>query len=99
MGSSLVEVSFEPASKTVWVQPGATLLQAATAAGVDVLTGCTRGMCGTDAVRIRAGAEGLAAAEANERSTLERMGLGDAFRLSCSAKVERGPITVEIDAF
>ena len=96
---SLVEVRFEPDDRTVWVRPGATLLEAAEAAGVDILTGCTRGMCGTDAVRIQAGGQGLQDPEEHERGTLERMGLSGDFRLSCSARVVAGPIAVETDAF
>lgn len=95
---ALVEVQFEPAGKIVLVAAGTTLLAASRAAGVDVTFGCTRGMCGTDAVR----AEPAAALEPPgdiERSTLERMGLEPEFRLSCSARVRTGVVRVDLDRF
>lgn len=96
---ALCEVRFEPGDVPVWVQPGATLLAAAEAAGVDIMTGCEQGMCGTDAVRIAAGADCLEPADEHERGTLERMGLGAEFRLSCSARLRGGPVHVDIAAF
>lgn len=96
----LVEVRFEPAGRTVWVRPGDTLLHAAGLAGVDIATGCTRGDCGTDAVRVVRGGDAVEAAAAGERATLERMGLDDGFRLSCSARLRAGgPVVVAVDAF
>jgi len=86
----MVEVQFLPGGAVVWVRPGVTLLAASEAAGLDLLTGCTQGMCGTDPVRIVAGAELLDPPEAHERGTLERMGLGEEFRLSCSARLTDG---------
>ncbi len=95
----LVEVCFAAAGKTVFVQPGTTLLAAAGLAGVDVATGCTRGMCGTDAKRVlvdRAGA--LEPPADHERGTLDRMGLGTDCRLLCSAKVRAGRVEIRGDA-
>lgn len=94
----LVEVQFEPAGKVVLVAPGTTLLAASRLAGVDVAVGCTRGMCGTDAVRVEPAA-GLEPPADPERSTLERMGLAPEFRLSCSARVRHGPVRVDLDRF
>jgi len=95
----LVEVSFAADDKTVFVQPGTTLLAAAEMAGVDLLTGCTRGMCGTDAVRVQAaGSEDLEAPEDHEAGTLARMGLGADCRLACSARVRAGRVEVLGDA-
>ena len=95
----LVEVQFQPAGRIVLVQPGTTLLAASQAAGVEIATGCTAGLCGTDAVRVAAAADGVEPPAAAERSTLERMGLDPAFRLSCSARVRRGVVQVELGAF
>lgn len=95
---NLVEVQFQPAGKIVFVSPGTTLLAASEAAGVDIGCGCRRGMCGTDAVRVEPEAS-LAPAQDPERSTLERMGLEPGFRLSCSARVERGVVKVELGRF
>jgi ferredoxin len=95
----LVEVHFVTAGKTVFVSPGTTLLTAADLAGVDVLTGCKRGMCGTDAaVVVGAPAEALAAPAEPERSTLVRMGLAADCRLLCSARVQCGRVEVRGDA-
>ncbi|MCB9878145.1 MAG: hypothetical protein H6835_11140 [Planctomycetes bacterium] len=106
----LVEVHFQDAGKTVFVQPGTTLLAAAGMAEVEILTGCTRGMCGTDATRVRCEPAGALEAPAEpERGTLARMGFagdgdpggevdGAACRLLCSARVCQGKITVLGDA-
>jgi ferredoxin len=95
----LVEVHFAAAGKTVFVQPGTTLLAAAALAGVDVLTGCTRGMCGTDAARVCFDRDdALVPAVDPERSTLERMGLAVGCRLLCSARAQCGRIEVAGDA-
>ena len=99
MTADLVEVCFEPGARRVWVQPGVTLLEAARAADFDIVTGCTRGMCGTDAVRIAAPPGALEQPAETERGTLERMGLGAEYRLSCSAVVRSGPIVVDTGAF
>ena len=95
---NLVEVHFRESDKTVFVEPGTTLLAAAEMAGVDVMTGCTRGMCGTDAHRVDAAADALEPAEDHERGTLDRMGVGGDCRLLCSAKVRAGKVTVVGDA-
>jgi ferredoxin len=94
----LVEVQFANADKVVFVQPGTTLLAAARLAGVDWPTGCTRGMCGTDAARVAAAGGALEDAAAAERGTLERMGLPADCRLLCSARVRTGKIAVLGDA-
>lgn len=98
MSMNLVEVHFAEADKTVFVEPGTTLLAAAEMAGVDIMTGCTRGMCGTDAHRIDAPSGALENAEEDERGTLDRMGVGDDCRLLCCAKVRSGKISVVGDA-
>jgi ferredoxin len=92
----LVEVHFAPADRTVFVRPGTTLLAASQAAGVEIATGCRRGMCGTDPVRIVAGDDNLAPPAEHERGTLLRMGLGAGFRLSCSATLQQGSVRVVV---
>jgi ferredoxin len=95
----LVEVHFAAAGKTVFVQPGTTVLAAADLAGVDVLTGCRRGMCGTDAALVFAAPpEALAPAGEPERSTLARMAAPAGCRLLCSARVHCGRVEVRGDA-
>jgi ferredoxin len=95
----LVEVRFPAAGKSVFVQPGTTVLAAAGMAGVEIATGCTRGMCGTDAVRVEAvPPPALDPAGEAEAGTLARMGLGAGCRLACSARVRVGLVTVLGDA-
>ncbi len=97
--SDLVEVSFLPDEKVVWVQPGTTLVAAGDAAGLEIVTGCTRGMCGTDPVRVCDGSDRLAPPGDDEKGTLERMGLPPEYRLACSATVRQGPIVIELGSF
>jgi ferredoxin len=99
MSEQPVEVVFEPVRRSARIAPGLTLLAAAESIGFEILTGCTVGMCGTDAVQVTAGAAGLSTPEDPELGTLERMGLGPEFRLACSARVLRGCVHVKIDAF
>lgn len=94
-----MEVWFEPGAAQVWVRPGSTILAASAAAGIEIIHGCTEGMCGTDPVQILEGLHGLSKPEEHEAGTLERMGLDSEFRLSCSARVLRGPVHVRTDAF
>ncbi|MBX3462835.1 MAG: (2Fe-2S)-binding protein [Planctomycetes bacterium] len=95
----LVEVRFPAAGTFVCVPAGTTLLAAAEAAGVEIATGCRRGMCGTDAVRVATEGDGvLEAPQDAERGTLERMGLVAGCRLACSAKVRAGVVAVLGDA-
>lgn len=95
----LVEVHFTAADRSVFVGPGTTLLEAAGIAGVEITTGCTRGMCGTDAARVTADRiDGLEVPAAHERGTLDRMGLAPGCRLLCSARVRAGRIEVLGDA-
>ena len=95
----LVEIRFEPAAKTVQVEAGITILAASEVAGVEIITGCTEGMCGTDPVLVIEGLDRLSTALDHEKGTLERMGLGDEFRLSCSARILAGPVQIKTDAF
>lgn len=97
-GMNLVEVHFQQDDRTVMVEPGTTLLAAAEMAGVDVMTGCTRGMCGTDAHRVEAADGALEPASDDERGTLDRMGVDATCRLLCSARVRQGRVVVVGDA-
>lgn len=97
--ADLVEVTFLPDDKTAWIRPGANLVDAGAAAGVEIVTGCTVGMCGTDPVFVKRGVEGLAPPSDDERATLDRMGLASEYRLACSAAVQSGPIVIELGTF
>jgi ferredoxin len=94
----LVEVSFLPACTSVFVQPGTTVLEAGRLCGVDIATGCERGQCGTDVVRV-ATTGFLEPPGPAEQATLQRMGLQDSYRLSCSARVRTGAVSVDLAAF
>lgn len=95
----LVEVRFPAAGTFVCVPPGTTLLAAAELADVEIATGCTRGMCGTDAVRVETDrASALEEPAPTERATLQRMGLPADCRLACSARVRAGTVVVLGDA-
>lgn len=95
----LVEVRFPAAGTFVCVPSGTTLLAAAELAGVEILTGCTRGMCGTDAVRVEPDRDdALEPAGEIEQGTLQRMGVPPGCRLACSARVRAGRIEVRGDA-
>ena len=83
----------------VEVRSGTTILAASESAGVEIVSGCTEGMCGTDPVHILSGREFLSPPEDHEKGTLERMGLDTAFRLSCSARLIGGTVRVRTDAF
>jgi NADPH-dependent 2,4-dienoyl-CoA reductase/sulfur reductase-like enzyme/ferredoxin len=73
-----------------------SLLEAVEAAGIAIESGCRMGMCGADPILIVAGAEHLAAAQREERSTLERLGLGPNARLACSCRTS-GPVQIDVD--
>ena len=94
----MVEIRFEPADVTVFVPLGTTILAAARQAGVDYPTGCERGMCGTDPVRVSPQPpDALQAPSEHEKGTLERMGLGPEYRLSCCARLRSGALVVSLD--
>lgn len=96
----MIEVEFQPEDRRAWVRAGSTLLAAAEAAGVDLATGCTEGMCGTDCVGVKADPGSLEPADGSELGSLERMGLDpESFRLACSARVREGRVLVQTDAF
>lgn len=95
----LVEVRFPLQDKFVLVQPGTTLLAAAELAGAELLTGCRRGQCGTDAVRVAVSQQdALEPAGDGEAGTLSRMGVAADCRLACSARVRVGRVDVLGDA-
>ena len=95
----MARVRFEPGGRIGTFDPGLTLLEAAESIGVEIDTCCRGGMCGTDPVRVLSGGGGLAPAEPHERGTIERMGLGPEYRLSCSAVIRSGEIVVEVMEF
>ena len=87
-----VEIRFV-AGPTVLASHGEPLLDIAEANGVKIDAGCRMGMCGADPVRVLEGEKNLSPAMGTERSTLERLSVGEGCRMACMAKVQ-GPVTV-----
>ncbi|RMH17075.1 MAG: FHA domain-containing protein [Acidobacteria bacterium] len=91
-------VTFAGLGKSFEVAPGQTLCEVAEANGVALTSECHAGICGSDPLRILAGAENLVAPPtAEEAETLEEIcGLeAGECRLACMLRI-KGPVTVEI---
>lgn len=74
------------------VPEGATLLDAARAAGLPIARACTgRGLCGRCDLEILEGRGALSPEEPDERETLTRDRLAASRRLACQARVH-GPV-------
>jgi ferredoxin len=77
---------------TCEVPEGATLLDAARAAGLPIARACSgHGLCGRCDLEILEGRDCLSPEAADERETRERDRLSASQRLSCQARV-RGPV-------
>ncbi len=90
-------VTLWPEGRQVDVEPGATLVAALAAVGVDLPRGCGTGLCGADPVYVMAGGDQLSPAGEDERSTASRMGLPVHARLACSTRVH-GDVTISQSA-
>jgi thioredoxin reductase/ferredoxin len=93
-----IAISFKPAGKTVLVASGETLCEAAERAGIQINAECHSGICGSDPIRILAGAENLVGeAGDQERETLEELCDLEPgpCRLACMARA-KGPVEVEV---
>ncbi|MFD0711146.1 2Fe-2S iron-sulfur cluster-binding protein [Paenibacillus sp. GCM10027626] len=89
-----VQITFQPANKTITVRSGTTVLDASRKAGIAIRTRCGgKAACLMCKVR-HAGDKGLSAVNEAERRKLA--GLADeGMRLSCQARIV-GPVTVEV---
>jgi uncharacterized 2Fe-2S/4Fe-4S cluster protein (DUF4445 family) len=92
--TALVSVELQPVGRRVKVAPDVTVLEAAQAAGIELVSVCGgQGTCGT--CRVRA-VDGLLSAEtAEEESLLSAAERGDGWRLACQAQV-CGTLRLEI---
>jgi NADPH-dependent 2,4-dienoyl-CoA reductase/sulfur reductase-like enzyme/ferredoxin len=90
------EITFMPSEVRVLAEAGRTLLEIAESNNQPIEAGCRMGMCGADPVVILSGMEHLSALGGEERSTLERLGLGEQARLACMCRV-KGPVAVSLD--
>lgn len=90
-------VVFKNAGKTIAFQPGETICSLAEKNGIKIVAECHAGICGSDPIKIIAGAEKLNAMTAAEKEALEDIcGLSTAdHRLACMAK-PTGAVEVEI---
>jgi NADPH-dependent 2,4-dienoyl-CoA reductase/sulfur reductase-like enzyme/ferredoxin len=87
------EVTFEDGPRVV-AKPGTPLLELAESAEQAIEAGCRMGVCGADPVSVTIGMENLSPVRADEKATLERLGLDPALnRMACCARVQ-GPVTI-----
>ncbi len=93
-------ITFQGLGKTITIQPGQTVCDAAEAAGIDMQAECHVGICGSDAVRIVSGGEFLSDVGDEESDTLDSIcGLPAGnepgkCRLACVLRA-KGPVVVE----
>ncbi|MBK8046905.1 MAG: FAD-dependent oxidoreductase [Anaerolineales bacterium] len=88
-------VTVEPEGKRITVEKNKTLLEICESHGLPIEAGCRMGLCGADPVCIKAGMENLSKVGAEEKTTLERLGLGPHTRMACMARV-RGDVKVAL---
>ena len=89
-------IKFLPTELSVPVATGCTLLEIAENNDQPIEAGCRMGVCGADPVLITEGMENLPPLSKEEKSTLERLGLGPNYRLACMCRV-KGPVTVSLN--
>jgi NADPH-dependent 2,4-dienoyl-CoA reductase/sulfur reductase-like enzyme/ferredoxin len=89
------QVTILPEGKRIAAAPGATLLDVVERHGLPIEAGCRMGMCGSDPICVTAGAEHLSPIGAEERATLERLGLAPGTRMACSARIA-GPVSISL---
>jgi ferredoxin, 2Fe-2S len=78
--------------------PARSLLNSLLAAGKGIRHDCGgKALCGTCAVRVVEGAEGLSPVEPLEARRLEAAGRGAGYRLACQARAARD-VSIEISA-
>jgi nitrite reductase (NADH) large subunit len=95
-GAGEAEVTFEEGGPRVLARPGTPLLELAETAEQTIEAGCRMGVCGADPVCVVTGMDNLSPVLADERATLERLGLDAAHnRMACCARVS-GPVTISM---
>lgn len=94
----MAQVTFIPQQTSIEVEPNTKVLVAGRRAKVPIRFGCAACSCGTCAVRVDQPAH-LSPMKENERQLLTRMGLSTTgeIRLSCQARVDTQPVTVDLD--
>jgi len=89
-------ITFMPTDVRVPNDPNCTLLEMAECHAQPIEAGCRMGICGADPVLITAGMENLPPMSPEEKSTLDRLGLGPNCRLACMCR-PKGSVTVSLD--
>ncbi len=90
------EIAFLPGDLRVPVEAGRTLLDIAESNKQPIKSGCRMGVCGADPIMIVDGQENLPPMGADEKATLERLGLGGNCRLACMCR-PTGSVSVALD--
>ena len=93
------EVTFEEGGQRIMAKHGMPLLDLAETAEQPIEAGCRMGVCGADPVCIVGGMESLSPVGADEKATLERLGLDPTVnRMACCARISAShpPITVSM---
>jgi NADPH-dependent 2,4-dienoyl-CoA reductase/sulfur reductase-like enzyme/ferredoxin len=75
---------------------GRSVLEMAERNDLPIEPGCRMGVCGADPIVILQGMDNLSEMKAEERSTLERLGLGRNCRMACMARIN-GPVIATLD--
>ncbi len=89
------EVTFLPQELRVLVEPNRTVLETAEGNNLPLEAGCRMGVCGADPIVILNGMENLSPISDDERSTLERLGLGANARMACMCRV-KGAVSISL---
>lgn len=89
------EVTFLPQELRVLVEPNRTVLETAEGNNLPIEAGCRMGVCGADPIVILNGMENLSPISGDERSTLERLGLGANARLACMCRI-KGAVSISL---
>lgn len=74
--------------KRIVVEGNRTLLELAEANNLEIEAGCRMGVCGADPVCILSGMENLSKIGSDEKTTLERLSLGENTRMACVTRVK-----------
>ena len=91
------EVTFMlPEERHIATPLGRSLLETAERNDLPIEPGCRMGSCGADPIVILQGMDNLSEMKGEERSTLERLGLGANCRMACMARVN-GPVIATLD--
>lgn len=84
----LPEIRFQPDGRSVRVEPGTSVLEAARAAGLPMASSCgARSLCGRCGVHVVAGADQLPPEDERERDVKARNRIDPSQRLACRLSV------------